>query len=156
MFPFDRRIKWKIIRKTFFMMGEESKAKNFQSISKKPNFPFILNQQEHITLYSFLSFLSKNIPIIKSKVSVIKRNTQQQHLKFMCYQLMLSNWADYEMKIAVSKQLISKQRKMHSILENFFLVKQDSFKLVSAIKWVGMDLWNIQRGINLMQEDTAV
>lgn len=47
---------------------------------------------------------------------------------------MLSNWADYEMKIAVSKQLISKQRKMHPILENFFPVKQDSFKLVSAIK----------------------
>lgn len=69
---------------------------------------------------------------------------------------MLSNLADYEMKIAVSKQLISKQRKMHPILENFFPVKQDSFKLVSAIKWVGMDLWNIQRGINLMQEDTAV
>lgn len=78
--------------------------------------------------------MSKHIPIIKSKVSVIKRNTQQQHLKFMCYQLMLSNWADYEMKIAVSKQLISKQRKMHPILENFFPVKQDSFKLVSAIK----------------------
>lgn len=46
---------------------------------------------------------------------------------------MLNNWADYEMKIAVSKQLISKQRKMYPILENFFPVKQDSYKLVSAI-----------------------
>lgn len=115
----------------FFYDGRRIKGEKLSINKQIANFS-IYSQQEHITLYSFLSFLSKHIPIIKSKVSLIKRNTQQ-HLKFMCYQLMLSNWADYEMKIAVSKQLISKQRKMHPILENFFPVKQDSYKLVSAI-----------------------
>lgn len=41
-------------------------------------------------------------------------------------------------------------------LEIFLTLKQDSLKLVHVrgVLWVGLDLWNLQLGINIMLEDT--
>lgn len=43
-------------------------------------------------------------------------------------------------------------------LEIFLTLKQDSLKLVHVrgVLWVGLDLWNLQLGINIMLEDTYV
>lgn len=68
-------------------------------------------------------------------------------------QLMLSNWIDYKMKIAViwndwirNEGKCMRYLRTSSPWSKIHLNWKEQFS-------DGMDLWNIQRGINLMQED---